>query len=153
MSELTEALNSIEHWIAQHIPDHPAVMHPGLSRSEIELAVGHLPFKLSEEIYELYQWRNGGINPFIPHPDAWDLARFPALKETLANVDPDYPLFPLFNLEYGLYFVIGSEAACAALPIYCSDAPEECLEGEQAPQYESLTAMMQALAQELTARS
>lgn len=152
MSELTEALNFINDWIEKNMPDHPAIMNQGLTRTDIEDAVKHLSFKLSEEIYDLYQWRNGGRNPFIPHPDAWDLAYFPSLKETLANVDSDYPLFPLFNLEYGLYFVLCSEDACDALPIYCSDAPEECLECEQKPQHNSLTCMMQSLAQELRDR-
>ena len=81
MSELTEALNFINSWIEKNMPDHPAIMNQGLSRADIEDAVNQLSFKLSEEIYELYQWRNGGRNPFIPHPDAWDLAHFPSLKE------------------------------------------------------------------------
>ena len=34
-------------------------LSPGLTRSEIEDKTVHLPFQLPEEIYELYQWRNG----------------------------------------------------------------------------------------------
>jgi len=34
-------------------------LQPGLQNREIRDSVGHLPFQLPEEIYELYRWRNG----------------------------------------------------------------------------------------------
>jgi hypothetical protein len=39
-------------WDAEHF-------QPGLSREEIEEKISELPFSLPEEVYELYQWRNG----------------------------------------------------------------------------------------------
>lgn len=55
----TSALERIERWARQNDPDFVALLQPGLSRSEIDAAVGGLPFALAEEVYELYQWRNG----------------------------------------------------------------------------------------------
>jgi hypothetical protein len=35
------------------------LLHPGLTREEIDAKTAHLPFKLTEEVYRLYMWRNG----------------------------------------------------------------------------------------------
>lgn len=62
MSELTNALNRIFNCLENHPSEKYAsidVLQPGLSYKEIERRVADLPFKLPEEVYELYQWRNG----------------------------------------------------------------------------------------------
>ncbi|GAA6614673.1 hypothetical protein [Scytonema sp. NUACC26] len=59
MSELTEGLERIRLWLMRNIPDRAAQLSPGLSRAEIDAQAHILPFKLPEEIYELYQWRDG----------------------------------------------------------------------------------------------
>lgn len=56
---VTFALERIEYWARQNDPAFITLLQPGLSRSEIDAAVGSLPFALAEEVYELYQWRNG----------------------------------------------------------------------------------------------
>jgi hypothetical protein len=131
MSELKEALEFIAKWVQQNIPTHPAVMNQGLSREEINSKVKDLEFNLPEEIYELYQWRNGGKEPFIPHPDS--------------------VIFLLFMIEDGGYFTVCSEENSEVAPIYCNDIPEEVI--GQEPRYSSLTSMMRELVEELKSRS
>ncbi len=58
-SELTNALDRILKWIEQYKPWYVNYLQPGLSRGEIENLVRDLPIQLPEEVYELYQWRNG----------------------------------------------------------------------------------------------
>lgn len=59
MSELTEGLNHIYCWFAEHIPDRIPQIVAGISLEEIDETGARLPFKLPDELYELYQWRNG----------------------------------------------------------------------------------------------
>jgi HEAT repeat protein len=59
MSVLTEALNRIFNWLQQYNPNAASALEPGLTYDEIQEMVKYLPFKLPEEVYELYQWRNG----------------------------------------------------------------------------------------------
>ena len=81
----TTALERIERWAQQNDPAFVALLQPGLTRQEIDAAVGTLPFALAEEVYELYQWRNGqkegkfrlGLHqwptyPFMPLNEALD---------------------------------------------------------------------------------
>ena len=60
---VTSALERIERWAEQHDPAFIGLLQPGLTRQEIDAAVGSLPFALAEEAYELYQCkgaRNSG---------------------------------------------------------------------------------------------
>ncbi|MCF4970104.1 SMI1/KNR4 family protein [Nostoc sp. CMAA1605] len=59
MSELTEGLERIHTWFKKNMPERISSLASGLSREEIEQSTRFLPFKLPEEVYELYQWRNG----------------------------------------------------------------------------------------------
>jgi len=59
MSDLTTALNRIMNWLERYKPDFADTFLQGLSRKEIEEMTKDLPGKVPEEIYELYQWRNG----------------------------------------------------------------------------------------------
>ena len=155
MSGLTEALEFIFNWMMQNMPNHPAVMRKGLSRDVIEAKIQELPFYLPEEIYELYEWRNGGVNPFLPHPDAWDLATFFWLEEAINQSKQwkgDFHLFPIFNVEDCGYFIVGTKYKSETAPIYCNDVPEDVVE-QQKPLNPSLTIMMQDLAKELENRA
>ncbi len=72
MSLLTETLNKIEYHLQENYPEIAARLRSGLSYSEIEAKVSFLPFKLPQELYELYQWKNGiletnGIEGFYKH--------------------------------------------------------------------------------------
>lgn len=63
MSQLTEALERISIWIEKHQLEEDGkivpVLAPGLTREQIDIKVKDMPFVLSEEIYQLYQWANG----------------------------------------------------------------------------------------------
>ncbi|MEM9217237.1 MAG: hypothetical protein AAGD25_23200 [Cyanobacteria bacterium P01_F01_bin.150] len=69
MSLLTQALEKIDYWIshsqswhANHIRSSPVYRNlPGLEREMIELYSEEFQFRFSEEIYELYQWHDGGM--------------------------------------------------------------------------------------------
>ena len=61
MLELTEGLDRIYSWFAQYIPDRIPQVVLGISLKEIDETEARLPFKLSEELHELYQWRNGSL--------------------------------------------------------------------------------------------
>ncbi len=59
MEILIEALEKIMNWLKKHQPEYAASFLPGLTSSEIEAAEAEFGYKLPEEIYALYQWRNG----------------------------------------------------------------------------------------------
>ncbi len=59
MSKLLEEFAYIFEWMAYTVPNLTDRYNPGLTRQQIDNIVKDLPFKLSEEVYELYQWRNG----------------------------------------------------------------------------------------------
>ena len=59
MVTLMEALEKIMNWLSEHQPEYAASFLPGLKFEEIQAVEAELGFKLPEEIYELYQWRNG----------------------------------------------------------------------------------------------
>jgi hypothetical protein len=154
MSDLVKALKFINKWVDKHMPDHPAMMSEGLTSRVIEEKVKKLPFQLSIEIKELYQWRNGGKKPFIPHPDGWDIASFFSLEEAIKAAndwDETEHLFPLFGIEDCGYFVICTQEKNEKSPVYCSDVPEDAI--KQNPRYSSVTSMMQELVEELKNRS
>ena len=65
-STLLSALNRIEHWFQANDPDSFWFLEPDLSRDEIDAIAKDLPFQLPEEVYPLYQWRNGH-----PPVDRW----------------------------------------------------------------------------------
>ncbi|MGB3655524.1 MAG: hypothetical protein WBA41_30545 [Rivularia sp. (in: cyanobacteria)] len=65
MSEITEALQRIEVWLQNHMPNRAAELKPGLTKNEIEEQVKDLPFNLPEEVYELYQWHDGSVDRFV----------------------------------------------------------------------------------------
>ncbi|MDZ8070981.1 MAG: SMI1/KNR4 family protein [Nostoc sp. DedQUE08] len=58
-SILTESLNRILKSLEEKDPEIALLLQPGLTRKEIDQITKDLPFKLPEELYELYQWRNG----------------------------------------------------------------------------------------------
>jgi|GEM_PF-3763658 len=59
MSTLSSALDRIARWFQENDPDRFWGLEPGLSRDEIDAIAKDLPFPLPEEVYQLYQWRNG----------------------------------------------------------------------------------------------
>ncbi len=64
MSVLTEAFERFEHWLWQNHPELASSLPSGLTLEEINDMAKALPFSLSKEIKELYQWRNGSSYGF-----------------------------------------------------------------------------------------
>ena len=62
MSDLTDALERILSWIQRVSPSLTLSLKPALSYLQIREVIKELPFDLSEEVYELYQWHNGTSN-------------------------------------------------------------------------------------------
>jgi cell wall assembly regulator SMI1 len=59
VSKLSDELNRIFEWLEDVSPNTISCYNPGLSRQQIERSIGDLEFKLPEEWYELYQFRDG----------------------------------------------------------------------------------------------
>ena len=151
MSDLTKALNTIAQWVKENMPDHPATLKKGLTKQEIEEQVKDL-FKLPEEVYELYQWANGGINSFIPDPIGWDLTCFFSLEEAIniKNNSNRQDVFVIFFVEDIAYFIFTTQKQCQISPVYRNDS-FNIIRNE--PEYTSLTSMMQAVANRLITKN
>ncbi|BCL34130.1 SMI1/KNR4 family protein [Nostoc sp. MS1] len=129
MSLLTETLERIFKHLQQNRPEVASLLKPGLKFEEIQSKIRNLPFRLPEEVYELYQWRNGieytnisRINlhldiSFIPHfdfipleqaiEDSKEIEEFRHEYTSLEDENCHKPWFPIFgsdDLEYFLVF-------------------------------------------------
>ncbi|MDX2244334.1 MAG: hypothetical protein NW224_26980 [Leptolyngbyaceae cyanobacterium bins.302] len=59
MSNLVQALNSSMRWMENHLPEYANSFLPGLTFDEILEQVEIIGSPLPDELYELYEWRNG----------------------------------------------------------------------------------------------
>ncbi|BAY07672.1 SMI1/KNR4 family protein [Calothrix sp. NIES-2098] len=59
MEIIKEHLQRIWDCLVTKAPEITLLLQPGLKPEEIDNIAKDLPFKLPEEIYELYQWQNG----------------------------------------------------------------------------------------------
>jgi len=62
MTAIKNNLKRIWDCIEQKAPEIKDLFQPGLNSEEIDEITKYLPFKLPEEVYELYKWRNGLLN-------------------------------------------------------------------------------------------
>ena len=142
-------------WLQEHKSHYASTFLPGLSREEIEATVADLPGQIPEEVYELYQWRNGTPEEdietvaypylgFIPLEEAVQACK--ALVEL--NRDDELvvfegkSLFPFFcsNGEY-CSVILDSQQQEQSLVL---DIGAEC---DVSIIYKSLTSMMVTLAE------
>lgn len=65
-TSLISVLERITSWFQANKPNIIQALQPGLSREQIEAQVQVLPFRLPEEVYQLYQWRNGSSSGNAP---------------------------------------------------------------------------------------
>lgn len=116
MSLLTQALRQIDYWINNSQSWHANHIRtvykncPGLERDIIDLYSEEFKFKFSEEVYELYQWHDGGMllgdmaNPVI----------FSSLENSINYLIRDHvpcrPYMPLFIGDEAYYVI--TEASC-----------------------------------------
>ena len=123
MSELTNALNIILNWFQYNKPSIVDALQPGLTIEEIEEKVKDLPFRLTQEVYELYQWRNGMIDDGSCFFTAF---RFFSLEEAIEEsqimkeawgLSLPFGWFPLFEFEGEFFAVVGAEENTENSPI------------------------------------
>ena len=115
MSELTNALNRILNWFENNKPSTIESLQPGLTIEEIEEKAKDLPFRLTQEVYELYQWRNGMIDDgscffryyrFISLEEALEELK---LMEEAWGLSLPFGWFPLFEYEGEYFSIVGAE--------------------------------------------
>ncbi|MEM7716056.1 MAG: hypothetical protein AAF349_21205 [Cyanobacteria bacterium P01_A01_bin.68] len=123
MSELTNALNRILNWFQEHKSSTIDSLQPGLTIKEIESKVKDLPFRLTQEVYELYQWRNGMIDDgscffssyrFLPLEEA--IEELKIMGEAWGLSLP-FGWFPLFEFEGEFFSAVGAEENTENSPI------------------------------------
>jgi hypothetical protein len=160
MSQLTDALNRIQTWLVNNYPIVAEDIAPGLNQEEIRSIIEMIPFPLSDEVYELYQWSSGHDNSaFTIYTSIFDpydgmshvsLQYAIELKSILEEVDAEVcvtkymskPLFPLFEYEVVQFCAIGDWEDKKSSPIiFVSDSYEIIT------RYTSLTSMMLTVAE------
>lgn len=160
MTVLTESLEQILSWLERNNSSFASALQPGLTYSEIQDRVEYLPFDLPEEVYELYQWRNGTRNGKERSSSFFPAFTFNSLEQSLDHYDelmrfanelgegnwldpstiwhPNW--FPIFSFEGQghYYFVICSEKTKKTSPILNFSIEDS----ESYTDYTSLTNMM-----------
>jgi hypothetical protein len=116
MSPLTEALIRISVCIEQKFPLIAERISPGLTMSQIELAIGDLPYRLPSEVYELYQWSGGlaqGEEDSMTGIFSWyqlSLLSLPiAIDEAIGFEDPFYEEFSARYISNSLFPLFGAD--------------------------------------------
>lgn len=110
MSVLREACQRIS------VLPYTSSLQPGLTFEQIEEITASLPFRLSVEVYELYQWRNGikehepgflfsGFGRFLPLNEA--VAAYKDLYTRFSKFNENW--FPIISMEESVYVVVGAE--------------------------------------------
>lgn len=153
MSALTEALNRILHWLQQYSPNAISGFAPGLPLVEIETKLSQLPFRVSQEVYELYQWRNGnpydgvfvyhrllGLDSALEYAAAINESYWREVREQ--DGDPQY-LFPVLDFDGEYFAVPGGDASSPHAPVFHIG----CDDGSLSFAFTSLTNMMLAIAE------
>jgi hypothetical protein len=155
MSVLTDALDRALHHRILLESRFAKIVLPGLSRDRILGMTAHLPYRIPEELIELYQWRNGTA------PEGWDsfisCFEFLPLENAIdthngywhfddlvdANEESYRSGLPIMdcNGDAHLLAIFGKDSYKA--PIWCMDLElgvrEQC--------FDSLTAMSQTIAE------
>ena len=165
MSPLVKALEKISYWIENSNSKHAEKIRgeydyrlvgtpielneftpqPGIERELLELYAEEIDFKLSEEIYELFEWHNGRFmigdefNPFY----------FVRFEDGFCHYAQEFRSFPIFEGDELHYFVNEAIDDIISSPIYVYDG--HVFEGDR-NHYEyyfapSITSYMQAMAE------
>jgi cell wall assembly regulator SMI1 len=156
--QLSQALERIWNWFQVNAPVMLTFLQPGLTYGHID-AQQDLPFRVPEEVYQLYQWHNGSSAEqyieFLPH------YRFLSLEDGIAQYQMTVEIwrdvsetenhdgwgwfegwFPLFAEDANFYIVeVQSQPKTTAPIIHFSEY------GEHKLTFNSLTDMMVAIAE------
>lgn len=155
MSIFVEALDRVKNWLVKTDPNFRSYLQLGLTHEDISSIVKDLPFQLSKEVYELYQWHNGTPDDCYKEflPGYMFLSLEQALKvfllldeerEDLLEFGDELwqkHLFPIFMLDQKEYLVLLGdlkETSPVLRFVYADVA---------VPRYPSLTNMMLAIAE------
>jgi hypothetical protein len=151
MPKLTDLLNQITGWIQHYNPEgwDKVKLDSGLSRDQMEAYIEGKPFTLPEEVFELYQWRNGtGCGSFfISAESRYDEQEFYSLdaglglgKEWAEDYCPGTSILTLFAFEGTHYWTVLPDKPQEFAPIYITDEPDF---DTTSPSYPSLAAMLE----------
>lgn len=145
MSPLTQALERIRNHHLEHNPQFAEKLQSGLTRKEIDELIKDLPFPFPEELYELYQWRNGmegniswtqfiraegGVYGFLSLEDAVKMSREEYKSVSITKYGKYEPNWLIIfysasdNNALGLVIVLGEETT----PIRCYDPDDNYYE-------------------------
>ena len=150
---MLDSLDRILDWYKSNVPNYIDDFLPGLTYEQIADQVKDLPFKLPQEVYDLYQWRNGNTSQlvvfiyhyFSPLEEALEMDQNDPPDMVDIRTDSLYPpyLFTVFEFE-GEYFAIEvstDQTETALLFHIGADGGGETLV------FNSLTTMIMAIAQ------
>lgn len=156
VKEIINALNRTHKWLEVNIPPFASAFQPKLSFEEIQNVSSKIGFEFPEEIYDLYQWRNGvdrniSIDAMV-FPSGEFLPLNIALNEyqnLIDSFDEDQqilfegqPLFPFYEMNGHCYAVLLSSEKRESSPVVkISDINEHSIS------YQSLTAMFLMVAE------
>lgn len=88
MTVIKENLKRIWDSLVTKAPEITSLLQPGLKLEEIDEITKNLPFKLPEEVYEIYQWRNGLLKGV--GLSGWKISEsfidFDSLQATIQNI-------------------------------------------------------------------
>lgn len=130
MLTLTTSLEKIVKWLRSHYPEAVSSLRPGLTYQEIEKLIQNISFKFPLEVYELYQYCNGGVTLA---PDlvlnsleyAMDQSCYSDWMRGNKFGDSNYML-PLFHGDgKDFYYVVCDELEKNSSPIWCVFVGEE----------------------------
>jgi cell wall assembly regulator SMI1 len=153
MTGLTAAIERIMNWLQQYQPEFAASFLPGLTREQIQEQTKDLPGFIPEEIYELYQYRNGTLEEM--KSTVYPIFQFLPLDEAV-EIFPDF--FDPDETDYSyLYenkclfpFLRDNCSHCAVLlddkKQLVSPVIDIADEGDISLMYQSLTSMMLTIA-------
>ena len=151
---LIAVLDRIMNWMLTNQPSYAESFLPGLSRQEIDSICEVIPGCLSEDICQLYQWRNGTNEEYW----RWMLnfhLHYQPLQEVVMDIleteDDTYTfdgkhLFPFFQKEKTFYCSLISEEfseSSVIVDLYAGGGMDVVLA------FNSLTAMLEVLAEGL----
>jgi hypothetical protein len=142
MSELIKALEIIRNWLQKNYPSMGKFPHSGLKLTRIQELTKNLPFQLAEEIYELYQWRNGTLHDrgFFPFMTFYPLEESLKISQFQIEGKKFYPYgLILFSTDRNFYYIKNRDEESHTIWRFNERENEIC--------YLSLTNLILAIAQ------
>ena len=152
-SSLVQALEKISYWMENSNSEHAQRIReriisdpeyspqPGIEREMLELYAEEINFKLSEEVYELYQWHSG----MFMIGDSPNPTYFIDFEWSFCVYAEKFRSFPIFKGDDLWYFVEEASIDRDVSPIYIEDGVS--FSGRKDDDYSpSITAYMQAMA-------